>query len=163
MTREVKRMKTESIISAVVETILKVLATIVVIYLIYRGASFCYDYGYRIFTEPAVSNGEGRTVTVEVTKDMSPTEIGKLFQTKGLVKDARLFALQYLFSEYRKDVKPGVFELSTAMTAEEMMKVMTETTAETGTGTEASGAAITPDLNGVDTPQVSDDIVGSEE
>ena len=163
MTREVKHMKTESIVSAVVGTILKVLATIVVIYLIYRGASFCYDYGYRIFTEPAVSSGEGRTVTVEVTKDMSPTEIGKLFQNKGLVKDARLFALQYLCSEYRKDVKPGVFELSTAMTAEEMMQAMTETTAETGTGTEESGAATTTDLSGVDTSQISDDIAGSEE
>lgn len=55
---------------------------------------------------------------------MSPTEIGELFAQKGLVKEAKLFAWQYIFSEFRKDVKPGVFELSTAMTAEEMMEVM---------------------------------------
>lgn len=156
-------MKTEGIVSAVVETILKVLATIVVVYLIYRGANACYDYGYRIFTEPAVSAGEGRSVTVEVTADMSPTEIGKLFQNKGLVKDARLFALQYLFSEYRKDVKPGVFELSTAMTAEEMMKTMTETAVETGTDTEESSTTASTDLSGEDTMSVDDDAVGSEE
>lgn len=156
-------MKTEGIVSAVVETILKVLATIVVVYLIYRGANVCYDYGYRIFTEPAVSSGEGRSVTVEVTEDMSPTEIGKLFQNKGLVKDARLFALQYLFSEYRKDVKPGVFELSTAMTAEEMMKTMTEAAVETGTDTEESSAAASTDLSGEDTMPVDDDAAGSEE
>ena len=156
-------MKPANVIGAVAGTVIRVVVSILVIYLIYRGAMLGYDYGYRIFTEPAVSSGEGRTVTVEVTKDMSPTEIGKLFQNKGLVKDARLFALQYLFSEYRKDVKPGVFELSTAMTAEEMMKAMTETSAETGTDTEDNGTGTAADLIGADTPQVSDDVVGSEE
>lgn len=50
---------------------------------------------------------------------MSATEIGTVMQEKGLVRDGRLFALQYLLSEYKKDWKPGTYELSTAMTAEE--------------------------------------------
>lgn len=113
-----------NVVSAVFGTILKVICTVAVVFVIYRGAELCYDYGYRIFTEPAVSSGEGRSVTVTVTEDMSPLQIGEAFAAKGLVKDARLFSLQYLFSEYKGDVKPGVFELNTAMTAEEMMKVM---------------------------------------
>lgn len=113
-----------NVISAVFGTILKVAAAIVIVFLIYRGATLCYDYGYRIFTEPAVSSGEGRKVTVSVTEDMTPLQIGEAFEAKGLVKDAKLFALQYILSESRKDVKPGVFELSTAMTAEEMMEAM---------------------------------------
>lgn len=117
-------MNSGNIISAVLGTILKVVVTIAVIFVIYRGATACYDYGYRIFTEPAVSTGEGRTVTVAITKDMSASEIGRMLEQKGLVKDAKLFSLQYLLSEFRKDVKPGVFELSTAMTAEEMMEAM---------------------------------------
>ncbi len=113
-----------NIVSAVFGTILKVIATVAVIFVIYQGAAFCYDYGYRIFTEPAVSKTEGITVTVSVTEDMSPLEIGELFQSKGLIRDSKLFALQYLLSEFRKDVKFGEFELSTSMTAEEMMEVM---------------------------------------
>ena len=113
-----------NIISAFFGTILKVLSIAAVIFLIWTGASFCYDYGYRIFTEPAMTEGEGRVVTVAVTEQMSPLEIGEAFEVKGLVREAELFALQYLLSEYRKDVKPGVFELNTAMTAEEMMEVM---------------------------------------
>lgn len=113
-----------NVVSAVFGTILKVIATVAVIFLIWQGSQFCYDYGYRIFTEPAVSAGEGRMITVSVTEDMTPLQIGEAFEAKGLVRDAKLFALQYLFSEFRKDVKPGVFELSTAMTAEEMMEVM---------------------------------------
>lgn len=138
-------MNSGNVVSAVFGTILKVAAAIAVIYLIYRGANLCYDYGYRIFTEPAVSGGEGRTVTVAVEEDMSPVEIGESFEQKGLVRDAKLFALQYLFSEYRKEVKPGVFELSTAMTAEEMMAVMaSDNEPEAGnpeTGTAGSGTA----------------------
>ena len=113
-----------NIISAFFGTILKVLSIVAVIFVIWKGASICYDYGYRIFTEPAMSEGEGRVVTVAVTEQMSPLEIGEAFEVKGLVREAELFALQYLLSEYRKDVKPGVFELNTSMTVEEMMEVM---------------------------------------
>lgn len=119
-----------NVVSAVFGTILKVVAAIAVVFLIYQGAMLCYDYGYRIFMEPAVSAGEGRTVTVNVTEDMDPLQIGELFVAKGLVRDAKLFALQYTFSEFRSDVKPGVFELSTAMTAEEMMEAMAAEEAE---------------------------------
>ena len=118
-------MKAESIIGAVLGTIFRVAVAVFAVYIIYQGALLCYDYGYRIFTEPAVSPGEGRSVTVAITEDMSPSDIGRLFENKGLVRDARLFTIQYYLSEFRKDVGPGIFELSTSMTAEEMMEAMT--------------------------------------
>ena len=120
-------MKTGNMVVAVFGAIFRVVVTILLIFLIYRGAMLCYDYGYRIFTEPAVSSGEGRTVTVAVTESMSPSDIGKLFESKGLVRDARLFTLQYYLSEFKADVKPGVCELRTSMTSEEMMEAMTVT------------------------------------
>ena len=120
-------MKSSNLIVAVLGAIFRVVVAIAAVYIIYQGAILCYNYGYRIFTEPAVSAGEGRTETVAITDDMSPKEIGQLFENKGLVRDARLFMLQYYLSEYVKDVKPGVFDLSTSMTAEEMMEAMTVT------------------------------------
>lgn len=113
-----------NIISAVFGTILKVIVAIAIVFFIYKGAMMCYDYGYRIFMEPAVSAGEGRTITVEITEGMTGEEMGKLFASKGLIRDAKLFQLQYLLSEFREDMKPGTYDLSTAMTAEEMMEVM---------------------------------------
>ena len=123
-----------NIVSAVVGAIIRAAVAIAVVYLIYRGAVICYDYGYRIFTEPAISSGEGRTVTVAVTEEMSASDIGTLLENKGLIRDKYLFVLQYYLSEYRKDVKPGVFELSTSMTAEDMMKVMASAAEEDETG-----------------------------
>lgn len=124
-------MKSGSVLGAAFGAVFRVVVTILVIYVIYRGTVICYDYGYRIFTEPAVSAGEGRTVTVAVTGDMSPSDIGKLFESKGLVRDAKLFTLQYYLSEFRADVKPGIFDLSTSMTAEEMMEAMAASEKET--------------------------------
>lgn len=120
-------MKPVNVIISVVGAICRVALIILAVYVIYQGALMSYDYGYRIFTEPAISSGEGRTVTVAITEDMSASDIGHLLKNKGLIRDANLFILQYYLSEYRKDVKPGIFELSTSMTAEEMMETMTLT------------------------------------
>lgn len=117
-------MKALSIVGAVAGAIFRLVAAVAIVYVIYQGAGICYDYGYRIFNEPAVAIGEGRTVEVSITEEMSPLEIGELFESRGLVRDAKLFVLQYYLSEFREDVGPGTFELSTAMTAEEMMGAM---------------------------------------
>lgn len=126
-------MKSGNLIGAVMGAIIKVVAAIAVVYLIYTGAMKCYDYGYRVFTEPAVSSGTGREVTVTVTEDMSPADIGELFYNRGLTRDAKLFMLQYIFSEYHDDVVPGTYDLSTAMTAEEMMAAMVAPATEENT------------------------------
>lgn len=125
-------MNIRSMIGAVLGAIFRVVVAVLAVYVIYQGAVICYDYGYRIFTEPAVSAGEGRTVTVAITEDMSPSDIGRMFESKGLVRDGRLFMLQYYLSEFRGDVGPGIFELSTSMTAEEMMEAMVVPEEETG-------------------------------
>ena len=118
-------MKAVNIMFAVMGAILRVVVVVVVIFMIFRGTEICYDYGYRIFTEPAISVGDGRVVTVSITEDMSPWKIGELLESRGLVRDSKLFALQYYLSEYLKDVRPGTFELNTNMTAE-MMAVMAQ-------------------------------------
>lgn len=117
-------MNVRNMIGVVLGAIFRAVVAVLAVYVIYRGALICYDYGYRIFTEPAVSAGEGRTVTVAITEDMSPADIGRMFESKGLVRDGRLFMIQYYLSEYRENVGPGIFELSTSMTAEEMMEAM---------------------------------------
>lgn len=127
-------MKSGNLIIAVFGAILKVVAAIAAAFIIYRGAALCYDYGYRIFTEPAMTAGEGREVRVTITESMSPFDIGKLMEQKGLSRDGTLFALQYLLSEYKEDVKPGTYDLSTAMTAEDIMAAMVPPKSETEEG-----------------------------
>lgn len=119
-------MKITDVIVAVCETILKIVFVVVVVTVIYRGAIKAYDYGYRIFEEPPVSSGEGYTITVSIDDEMSAKEMGIMLEDKGLIRDADLFVLQYMLSEFKDDLLPGEHDLSTAMTVEEMMEEMTK-------------------------------------
>lgn len=130
-------MKTTDVIVAICGAIIKIALTVVLVVLIYRGALKAYEYGYRIFQEPPVSSGEGYTITVKITEDMSVKEMGKMLADKGLIRDENLFLFQYLFSEFREDLLPGEHDLSTAMTVEEMMEEMTKEKMS-DTSTEAS-------------------------
>lgn len=118
-------MKNLKIVLSVVLTVVQLTLILAAIYVVYIGAVKCHDYGYRIFAEPPMTDGEGKTVLVAVTETMKPKDIGEMFEKKGLIRDGKLFILQYYLSEFRKDVKPGQFELNTSMTVEEMMEAMT--------------------------------------
>lgn len=118
-------MKIKNLIGVVAGTVMKVVVYAAVIMFIWRAAYMAYDYGYRIFEEAPMSSGNGRVVTVTIPEDMSAKEMGTLLEQKGLIRDANLFILQYHLSEYKVDLLPGTFELSTAMTVDEMLKTMT--------------------------------------
>ena len=118
-------MKVRDIVLTVCETILKVAVIAIIVVFIYRGALLAYDYGYRIFEEPAMTEGEGREVVVTIPEGMSAKEMGELLFKKGLIRDEKLFRIQYLLSEYKAQLLPGDFVLRTNMTVEEMLKTMT--------------------------------------
>ena len=118
--------KITDLIFALCGAIIKIAVAIVIVVVLYRGALKAYDYGYRIFEEPPVSSGEGYTITVNITTDMSAKEMGQMLADKGLIRDPQLFIFQYMFSEFKDDLLPGEHDLSTAMTVEEMMEEMTK-------------------------------------
>lgn len=130
-------MRIRDIVWNVAETIIKIALIVFAVVMIGRGAKLAFDYGYRIFDEPPMSE-IGRDVTVEIPEGMNAEQMGELFYQKGLIREVNLFRLQYLFSEFKEDLKPGVYVLSTAMTAEEMFEVMANGPQEEGeTPTEA--------------------------
>ena len=118
--------KITDVIAAVCGAIIKIAVAVVLVTVLYRGSQKAYDYGYRIFEEPPVSSGEGYTITVNITKDMSAKEMGQMLADKGLIRDPQLFVFQYMFSEFKDDLLPGEHDLSTAMKVEEMMEEMTK-------------------------------------
>lgn len=109
---------------SIVRFILGLAMSIVIIMLVYRFALDAYDFGYRIFAETPVSPEPGLTMSVAIVEGKSVMEIGEILEGKGLIRDAYLFYLTEFFSTYHKKLQPGVYELSTAMTPEEMMGVM---------------------------------------
>ena len=103
---------------------LKVLAGVLVVYFTFSMSFRAYDFGYRVFTEPAMEEKPGVNVEITIEKGMSAKEIGKLLEKKGLVRDADLFVTQYKLSAYADEIMAGTYTLNTSETAKEMMIIM---------------------------------------
>lgn len=117
-------MKITEIIGGIVELIIKIAAFAFIVMFVFRTATAAYDYGYRVFAEEPVTVGEGRTISIYVEETASVKEIGEMLQEKGLIRDANLFVIQELLSENHDKIQPGIYDLNTSMTGEEMLSVM---------------------------------------
>lgn len=114
MTKVVLRMLSISI---------SVLFCVLVVCGLYRIGLQCYDFGYRVYTEPAVSADDHTDVLVQITDGMSTTDLAKLLEEKGLVRDYRLFLIQEKLMGFK--LQAGAYKVSPSMTPSELMKAMT--------------------------------------
>ena len=124
-------MKAIYLITAAVETIIKVVVLAAVVVFIVRGASKAYDFGYRVFADEPISVSGGRTITVGISENMSVKDIALMLEEKGLIEDADLFVVQELLSAYHGELRPGIYDLGTDMTATQMMEIMSASGQET--------------------------------
>ena len=116
--------KIKNVIMTFLGMMVRLLFILVVLNYIHQGALKAYDFGYRVFTETPVSSGVGVDVEVTIPEGSGAMDIGEILEDRGLIRDHRLFFIQERLSQYHGKIKPGTYELSTAMTAEEMMAVM---------------------------------------
>ena len=64
-------MSAKQIVGTTAEFIIKAIIFVLIVMFVYRTAVTAYDYGYRVFAEEPVSEGEGRTLSVYVEQDDS--------------------------------------------------------------------------------------------
>ena len=117
-------MNSKEVIISIISTVFKVVCAVIIIMLVYRGTLQAFDYGQRVFNEPAISQGSGRTIRITVEEGDSASEIGQRLERNGLIRDGKLFVLQEVLSQYKDKLQAGNYELSTAMTPMEMLKIM---------------------------------------
>jgi len=120
-------MKRDSILLGFVGLLLKVALIFLAVLLIRKYAVESYEFGYRIFKEPAVSSANAtdvKKVTINLTEGVTPKALGNLLESKGLIRSSLLFVAQYYCSEYKDELKPGTYVLKSTMTAEEMFAMM---------------------------------------
>jgi UPF0755 protein len=156
------------VVYKILSVLFSILMVLLVIFLLVRLGSFCYGFGYRVFTEAPIDEEPGRDIVVQITSDMSEREIGKMLENRGLIEDGNLFLAQLKLSAYSGDLKAGVYTLNTSMTAKEMMAVMaadveeTETEEEQDTGYEESDVMIDDMADSVTDIDSDEDDEGSQ-
>lgn len=117
-------MKVKYLIGAVVETIIKVVVLAAIVMFVLKTSTAAYDFGYRVFADEPVSKTGGRTITVGIAENADVKDIAAMLEEKGLIADADLFVVQEFLSAYHGEIIPGIYDLSTNMTAEQMLSVM---------------------------------------
>ena len=125
-------MKAREIVFKVIKIVIALTILMVVVMAVVNFSSKVYDFGYRIFGEEAMTPAPGYTTSVAITEGKSVMEIGEILEEKKLIRSAKLFYFQELVSDYHGMLQPGVYELSTAMTPEEMMAIMAASAVEDG-------------------------------
>ena len=140
---------------SIVGTIMKAVIAIVAVMLIYRYAMIAYSYGYQIYNQQPLATGEGRSVSISISESDSVSDIGTMLVNKGLISDKKLFWLQERLSEYHGMIKPGTYELSTAMTPDEMMQIMAGAADAKSDKTAKDAAASDEAISG--TSEITDD------
>ncbi len=148
-------MNVRQIIISVISAIVKIAILVYLITYITKWTATAYDFGYRIFTEEPVSIGEGISYSVTFEKGASVRNLAKTLEEYGLIRDANLFYVQYLASDYRNNLEPGTYELSSGMDAQEMMEIMsgkdkTQTSASS-TNSANSATESEPETEGAET------------
>lgn len=119
-------MNLKYVVAATAQIIVKLVLFAFIIMYILRAATAAYDYGYRVFTEPPMTFGDGRIISVYIEDGSSALDVGEMLQDKGLIRDGRLFMIQELLSEHHDKIQPGVYDLNTNMTAQEMLEVIAQ-------------------------------------
>lgn len=128
-------MNAKQLLGVVSATIIKIALAAAVIVVVFRLAVYAYDFGYQVFADVPVSEGEGRVVSVVISEGQSSRDLAKMLEQKGLINDANAFYVFERLSDYKDKLQPGVYELSTSMKAEEMLAIVCRTegtTEETG-------------------------------
>jgi len=117
-------MNVKHLIGAVLETIIKVAVLAFVVSFVLRASKEAYDFGFRVFADQPMSIIGGRTITVGIAEDADIKDIAEMLEEKGLIDDANLFVVQELLSAYHGEIIPGIYDLSSNMTAMEMLEIM---------------------------------------
>lgn len=123
-------MDLKQLLGAIAGMIIKVALSVVIIIAIFKMAVAAYDFGFQVFADIPVSEGEGRTVSVVVSGTQDIKDIAKMLEEKGLIRNDLVFVIQEKLSEAEGSIVSGTYELNTAMNAEQIIAVLTNTVEE---------------------------------
>ncbi len=118
-------MNVKQLLGAIGAMLFKIILSAAVIIVVFKLAVSAYDFGFNLFADiPIDEEGSGRTVNVIVSENQDSMDVGKMLEEKGLIRDAKMFYIQEMLSDYKDMITAGTYELNTAMSVGEMLEAM---------------------------------------
>lgn len=112
--------------SSVTRTLIRLLVYIIVVIIIVILAKGAYRFGYSVFADRRMEEAPGVDVTVTVKPGMSTRKLGELLERKGLIKNAKVFAVQERLSGYKGQIKPGSYILNTSYDVNKLLSILSQ-------------------------------------
>ncbi|MBQ6806680.1 MAG: endolytic transglycosylase MltG [Lachnospiraceae bacterium] len=156
-------MNVKQLVASITELIIKVVIAVFIIMFVYDTAVKAYDFGYRVFAEQPMTTGEGRIISVYVEDGDSAKDIGENLQEKGLIRDANLFFVQELLSENHGKIKPGIYDLNTSMSSNEMIAIMATETEAAEESEESEESEVSEESEAIEEPETVEETVEETE
>ena len=138
-------MNVKTLVLTVIENVIKVIILAVFVMYIVKGITIAYDFGYKVFADEPMSANNGRIITIGVPDGASAKDVGAMLEEKGLIENAQRFVIQEYLSSYHDQIKPGIYDLSTGMTANEMIEIMSTEPEEEAYG--GADTSVSPEEN----------------
>ena len=117
-------MDVKQLLGAIGAMLVKIVLSAAAIIIVFKLAVAAYDFGFNLFADIPMDEGEGRTVSVVISENQDTMDIAKMLEEKGLIRDAKMFFVQEKLSDYKDQTVSGTYELNTAMSIEEMLAVI---------------------------------------
>ena len=121
MTKEINRIS-----MAVISISGRLVFYTLVLALLFVGAKKGYAFGHSIFYAPGMEEAPGRDLTIELDGDESVSEVGRILEENGLIRDDTAFSIQAKCYDY--EVKKGSFVLNTSLSSKEIIGILNEDT-----------------------------------
>ena len=88
-------------------------------------AKHYYDVGYGVFSQQGKdARGTGKVVAFTVEEGINAPKLAEQLEEQGIIESARLFLIQERVSDYAGMYVAGTYALSSEMTTEEIMRVI---------------------------------------
>ncbi len=88
-------------------------------------AKHYYDVGYGVFSQQGKdARGTGKVVAFTVEEGVKAPKLAEQLEEQGIIESARLFLIQERVSDYAGMYVAGTYALSSEMTTEEIMRVI---------------------------------------
>ena len=128
-------MKSQITAVNIIKKAIYLIAMVVIVILLVRGAAKAYDFGHAVFMDESMTSKEdARDVTITIAEGDSVLDIGNMLERRGLIQDAYVFLAQSYCYEAGRKLVPGSYDMTTDMNAKEIMNAIVTQSSQTKDG-----------------------------
>lgn len=108
-----------------VSILFKCILWIVILFAVFQGAKFAYEYGRAIFMDEAMTEvGVNDDVEVLILDGANAKRVGEQLEDAGVVADKNLFYIQAVLSGMSEDIIGGTYTFNSSMKPSKILDML---------------------------------------